>query len=165
MFAQRAAGGFADEYWTFRKAGASRREAANRVLGLGVLEYVVLSIAALAASALLALHLDGHMGLAATLPALTIVPALAIAWWATSPRRVERLRRPRQTRIKRMLANTVAGAHYVRELFTSPREHGLGVIGNVLYWAGDVLPRWRPRAGGVERPHRSSSSPTPAATC
>ena len=136
--ATRSTGGFAVDYWAFRKAGAGRREAAHRVLGLGFLEYVVLSIAALAASLALALNLDGHAGPGATLPGLTIVPVLALAWWATSPKRVHRLRRPRRSRFKGMLANTVAGAHYVRQLFTNPREHGLGVLGNAIYWAGDM---------------------------
>lgn len=136
--ATRSTGGFAVDYWAFRRAGASRRDAARRVLGLGFLEYVVLSIAALAASILLALRLDGRASLGVTLPGLTIIPALALAWWATSPRRVERLSRPRHGAIKGFLSNTVAGAHYVRRLLVSPREHGLGVLGNVVYWAGDV---------------------------
>ena len=27
-------------------------------------------------------------------------------------------------------------------LLTSPREHGLGVVGNIFYWAGDILCLW-----------------------
>ncbi|HEY6960982.1 MAG TPA: lysylphosphatidylglycerol synthase domain-containing protein [Gaiellaceae bacterium] len=136
--ATRSTGGFAVDYWAFRRGGATPREAAHRVLGLGFLEYVVLSAAALVASAALAFRLDGHAGLTVTLPGLAIVPALAAAWWATSPKRVERLKRPRRSRVKGMLANSVAGAHYVRQLLASPREHGLGVLGNVVYWAGDI---------------------------
>ena len=30
----------------------------------------------------------------------------------------------------------------MRGLLTSPREHGLGVLGNALYWAGDILCLW-----------------------
>ena len=136
--ATRSTGGFAVDYWAFRRAGAGRREAAHRVLGLGFLEYVVLSIGALAASAALAFNVDGRAGVGVTLPGLTIVPVLAVAWWATSPKRVHRLRRPRRSRFKGMLANGVAGAHYVRQLLTNPREHGLGVLGNAVYWAGDI---------------------------
>ena len=47
--ATRGSGGFAVDYWAFRRAGAGRREAAHRVLGLGFLEYFVLSVAALVA--------------------------------------------------------------------------------------------------------------------
>ena len=139
--ATRSSGGFAVDYWAFRRAGARRREAWARVLGFGFLEYVVLSVAALVASAALFFHLDGHASLGVTLPALTIVPAFAVAAWATSPKRVERLSRPRHGP-RRVLADAVAGASYVRQLLASPREHGLGVVGNVLYWAGDLSCLW-----------------------
>jgi uncharacterized membrane protein YbhN (UPF0104 family) len=139
--ATRSSGGFAVDYWAFRRAGARRREAWARVLGLGFLEYVVLSIAALVASVALFFGLDGHAGLAATLPALTIVPAFAVAAWATSPKRVERLSRARRG-LRRILADSVAGASYVRQLLFNPREHGLGVVGNVVYWSGDLACLW-----------------------
>src|SRR5579863_7219909 len=45
--ATRSSGGFAVDYWAFQKAGATEPEAAARAVGLGLLEYVVLSIAAL----------------------------------------------------------------------------------------------------------------------
>ena len=140
--ATRASGGFAVDYWAFRRTGATKRDAAHRVLGLGFLEYLVLSVFALIASAALFLGADGHAGFSATLPGLTIVPALAVAVWATSPSRVDRLRMPRRGRIKGSIANAVAGAHYVRQLLLSPREHGLGVLGNVVYWGGDIGCLW-----------------------
>ena len=139
--ATRASGGFAVDYWAFRRAGAPRREAWARVLGLGFLEYVVLSIAAVVASTALLLNLDGRAGWAATLPSLTVIPAFVIAAWATSPKRVARLSRERKG-FRRILADSVAGANYVRQLLLSPREHGLGVAGNVLYWAGDICCLW-----------------------
>jgi len=74
--ATRSSGGFAVDYWAFRRAGASRREAVRRVFALGVLEYAMLSTVALIASAALYLGLDGHASDAATLPSLLIVPAL-----------------------------------------------------------------------------------------
>ena len=40
--ATRSSGGFAVDYWAFQKAGAARRKAAARPVGLGLLEYVVL---------------------------------------------------------------------------------------------------------------------------
>jgi hypothetical protein len=130
------------DYWAFRKEGASRREAFTRVLGLGFLEYAMLSVAALAASALMFLGLDGHAGHLTTLPSLVIVPVAAAAIWATSPRRVRRLSRPRTGALRRRLANGVAGAAYVRRLLVSPREHGAGVLGNAVYWAGDITCLW-----------------------
>jgi uncharacterized membrane protein YbhN (UPF0104 family) len=140
--ATRGSGGFAVDYWAFRATGARRREAVARVLGLGFLEYAMLSVAALVASALLFLGLDGHAGYATTLPSLLIVPVALVALWATAPARVRRLSRPRKGAVRRRLANGVAGASYVRRLLASPREHGLGVIGNAVYWAGDIICLW-----------------------
>jgi uncharacterized membrane protein YbhN (UPF0104 family) len=140
--ATRGSGGFAVDYWAFRKEGATRRDALARVLGLGFLEYAVLSVAALLASALLFFGLDGHAGYATTLPSLLILPVAAAALWATSPVRVRRLSRPQTGAVRRRLANGVAGAAYVRRLLLSPREHGLGVLGNATYWAGDILCLW-----------------------
>ena len=118
--ATRGSGGFAVDYWAFRATGARRREAVTRVLGLGFLEYAVLSVAALVASVLLFFGLDGRAGEATTLPSLVIVPAAAIALWATSPTRVRRLSRPRSGAVRRRLANGVAGAAYVRRLRREP---------------------------------------------
>jgi uncharacterized membrane protein YbhN (UPF0104 family) len=150
--ATRGSGGFAVDYWAFRATGARRREAVTRVLGLGFLEYAVLSVAALVASALLFFGLDGSAGDATTLPSLIILPLAAISLWATSPSRVRRLSRPRSGAVRRRVANGVAGAAYVRRLLASPREHGLGVLGNAIYWAGDILCLWAAlRCVGNER--------------
>ncbi len=140
--ATRASGGFAVDYWAFRQAGATRKEAARRVLGLTFLEYVVLSIGALAASILLYFDLDGHASDGVTLPSLFILPVFALGLWLTAPRRVDRLTRVRGNWLKRGFADSVAGAARVRGLLTSPREHGLGVLGNAFYWAGDILCLW-----------------------
>lgn len=140
--ATRSSGGFAVDYWAFRQAGSSRRDAVRRVVGLGLLEYVVLSVAALGASALLYFRLDGRAGDGVTLPSLVIVPALALGMWLTSPKRAHRLTRRRSGPVRRLTSDTVAGAVTVRRLFTSPRAHGLGVLGNVLYWAGDMFCLW-----------------------
>jgi uncharacterized membrane protein YbhN (UPF0104 family) len=140
--ATRSSGGFAVDYWAFREAGATKREAVRRVLGLGFLEYVMLSLAALAASGLLFFGLDGRAGLAATLPSLIVIPVLALALWLTSPKRAARLSRARSGWLRGLFADSVAGATTVRHLLTSPREHGLGVLGNGLYWAGDILCLW-----------------------
>ena len=140
--ATRSSGGFAVDYWAFREAGSSRRDAVRRVVGLGLLEYVVLSLAALTASGLLYFGLDGRASDGVTLPSLVIVPALAIGFWLTSPKRAERLSRRRSGLGRRLFADTVAGAATVRRLFMSPGDHGLGVLGNVLYWFGDIFCLW-----------------------
>lgn len=140
--ATRSSGGFAVDYWAFREAGSSRRDAARRVIGLGLLEYVVLSMAALGASALLYFGLDGHAGDGVTLPSLVIVPALAIGYWMASSNRATRLSKRRSGLVRRLFSDTVAGCVTVRELFMNPRKHGLGVLGNVLYWFGDIFCLW-----------------------
>ena len=85
--ATRSSGGFAVDYWAFGKPAPDRRDAVQRVLALGLLEYLILGIATLIASALLLLRIDGHASLAVTLPGLSIVPLLAIGVWLTSPDR------------------------------------------------------------------------------
>jgi uncharacterized membrane protein YbhN (UPF0104 family) len=140
--ATRSSGGFAVDYWAFRQAGAARRDAVRRVLGLGFLEYAVLSVGALGASALLFFRLDGHASDSVTLPSLLVIPVLIVALWLTSPKRAKRLSRPRRGWLRGLFADSVGGATTVRHLLLSPREHGLGVFGNVLYWAGDILCLW-----------------------
>ncbi len=140
--ATRASGGFAVDYWAFRQAGATQKEATRRVLGLTFLEYVVLSSAALAASILLYFDLDGHASDGVTLPSLFILPVVVLGLWLTAPPRVDRMTRVRGNRLKRTFADSVAGAANVRTLLTSPREHGLGVLGSALYWGGDILCLW-----------------------
>jgi uncharacterized membrane protein YbhN (UPF0104 family) len=140
--ATRSSGGFAVDYWAFREAGADRRQAVRRVLGLGFLEYAMLSVGALVASILLFFGLDGHASESWTLPSLIVVPVFALAIWLTSPRRAERLSRPRSGRLRRLFADSVAGAATARHLATGSSEHGLGVLGNALYWAGDILCLW-----------------------
>jgi uncharacterized membrane protein YbhN (UPF0104 family) len=142
--ATRSSGGFAVDYWAFRRAGSGKRDAVGRVLALGFLEYAVLGIAALVASALLYLRLDGHAGEAVTLPSLAIVPCRIAALWVTSPKRLERLSAVTRTSgwWRTAFANSVAGAGNVRSLLSSPREHGLGIAGTILYWAGDILCLW-----------------------
>ncbi|HEY3766378.1 MAG TPA: lysylphosphatidylglycerol synthase transmembrane domain-containing protein [Gaiellales bacterium] len=140
--ATRSSGGFAVDYWAFRQAGAGKRKAIQRVLGLGFLEYVVLSVSALAASVLLFFGWDGHERPAITLPALIVIPVLVVALWMTSPKRAERLSRRREGRIRRLFADSVGGAVTVRALLRKPRRHGTGILGTAIYYGGDILCLW-----------------------
>jgi uncharacterized membrane protein YbhN (UPF0104 family) len=142
--ATRGSGGFAVDYWALRREGASRRDAARRVLALGFLEYATLSVVALVAAGALYAGLDGHAGETATFPALLVIPCVALALWATSQKRSRRLsrHRPNGSWLRRMIADSVAGAGKARTILTSPREHGLGVFGMGLYWAGDIACLW-----------------------
>jgi uncharacterized membrane protein YbhN (UPF0104 family) len=140
--ATRSSGGFAVDYWAFREAGAGKRDAVRRVIALGFLEYVVLSLSALAASALLFFHLDGYERPGITLPALLVVPVLVVAWWLTSPSRARRLARRRRGRLRRLFADSVAGAATVRALLRRPGTHSSGILGTGLYYAGDMACLW-----------------------
>ncbi|HVA30019.1 MAG TPA: lysylphosphatidylglycerol synthase domain-containing protein [Gaiellaceae bacterium] len=142
--ATRSSGGFAVDYWAFRRAGAGKRDAASRVLALGFLEYAVLGVAALVASVFLYLRADGHASDSTTLPSLTIIPIFLLAVWATSPKRFRRLSHSGRGEgwIRRTFANSVRGAGTLRTFLTNPHEHGLGVAGSGLYWAGDILCLW-----------------------
>jgi uncharacterized membrane protein YbhN (UPF0104 family) len=140
--ATRTSGGFAADYWAFCEAGAARREAVRRVLALSFLEYAMLSVSALVASILLFFGLDGHASDGWTLPSLIVVPFFVVAFWLTSPKRAQQLSRPLPGRLRRMFGDSVAGAATARHLMTSASERGLGVLGNALYWAGDILCLW-----------------------
>jgi hypothetical protein len=142
--ATRSSGGFAVDYWAFRRAGAGKRDAMNRVLALGFLEYAVLGAVTLLASGALYWRLDGHASDTVTLPSLTIVPCVVFALWATSPKRAGRLSRIKRNAgwWRRAFANSVAGASNLRAFLLNPREHGIGVVGSGLYWAGDMLCLW-----------------------
>ena len=140
--AKRGSGGFAVDYWALRREGTGRRNAVGRVLALGFLEYATLSVVALVASVALFVRLDRHAGYSATLPSLLVIPAFAFALWATSRKRSARLSqaRPEHGWFRRTFANSVA--RKARTLILSSREHGLGVLGMTIYWAGDIACLW-----------------------
>jgi uncharacterized membrane protein YbhN (UPF0104 family) len=142
--ATRGSGGFAVDYWALRREGAGRRDAACRVLALGFLEYATLSVVALVAAAALYVGLDGHAGDTATFPALIIIPCFALALWATSHKRSRRLSRdqPNASWLRRVVADSVAGAGKARTMLMRPRDYGLGVLGMTLYWTGDIACLW-----------------------
>ena len=131
--ATRGSGGFAVDYWAFRREGAGRRDALGRVLALGFLEYATLSIVALVASVALYIRVDGHAErLAPRCRRCSSSRPSPSRSGLTSPKRVARLstRRPSHGRLRRTFADSVAGARKCAALLIfSPREHGLGVLG------------------------------------
>lgn len=142
--ATRSSGGFAVDYWALRTAGEDREGAMARVLALGALEYAVLAPAALcAAIALLAGGEDVALGL--TLPWLAVIPGGLAAVWFSSPKRADRYTHPGRDagRIAVAFAHFVRGLRILRTMFvSSPREHGLGLLGTAGYWAGDIACLW-----------------------
>src|SRR3954452_6050751 len=141
--ATHAAGGFAVDYWTFRRSGLRRPEAVARVLALGALEYAVLAPAAMICAVVLLFDPRSHVQDAMTYPWLAVVPGFLAAVWVSSPKRCDRLADPGDGgRIRHGFAHAVSGICKLRALLVSPRRHGLGVIGVSLYWLGDIACLW-----------------------
>ncbi|HSB38344.1 MAG TPA: lysylphosphatidylglycerol synthase transmembrane domain-containing protein [Gaiellaceae bacterium] len=142
--ATRTSGGFAVDYWVLRSAGEERDGAVARVLALGALEYAVLAPAALCSA--IALLVSGEdVSLTLTLPWLLVIPGAVVAIWVSSPKRAPRYAKaPRDSgRIRHGFAHGVAGLSILRSMFVAPpREHGLGLLGTALYWAGDIACLW-----------------------
>lgn len=150
-----AAGALALNYWALHRAGASRREAVRRVLGLNTLQWLTLGVAAALAGAV-SLAGGGAAPAAMSLAWLVAVPAcVAAAAYLTSPRRAPRLtaepRRPTRRRglrgvagwtsfiLRETLADALGGVVYVRRLVTSPRRYPRGILGYPVYWGGHIL--------------------------
>jgi uncharacterized membrane protein YbhN (UPF0104 family) len=142
--ATRTNGGFAVDYWALRTAGEDRDGAVARVLALGALEYAILAPATLcAAIAVIAGGEDVSLGL--TLPWLAVIPGGLAAVWLSSPKRARRYaHHPLGAgRLRQAFAHFVAGLTILRSMFVAPlREHGLGLLGTALYWAGDIACLW-----------------------
>ena len=141
--ATHAAGGFAVDYWTFRRSGLRRPEAVARVLALGALEYAVLAPAALVCAVLLLFGSGGHVQHAMTYPWLAVVPGLLAALWVSSPKRAARLTDLEAAgRVHRWFSYLVAGIVKLRSMLVAPRRYGLGIAGVSLYWLGDIACLW-----------------------
>jgi uncharacterized membrane protein YbhN (UPF0104 family) len=142
--ATRTSGGFAVDYWALRTAGDDREGAVARVLALGALEYAILAPAALCAA--IAVLVDGeNISLGLTLPWLAVIPGGLVAVWLTSPKRAPRYARhgPGAGRIRQGFAHSIAGLSILRKMLVAPpHEHGLGLLGTALYWAGDIACLW-----------------------
>jgi uncharacterized membrane protein YbhN (UPF0104 family) len=142
FFAASASGGFEIDYLALRHAGASRRQAVARVLGLSTLEYAVLAPAALAAALILTFG-QAFGRTALTLPWLAVVPGFAVAFWLSSPKRASRFRhRDHHHPLRRGFSHAVAGLVILRSLLRHPQRHGLGFVGVALYWFGDLACLW-----------------------
>ena len=103
------------------------------MLALSALEYTVLAPAALISAIFLTLH--EQISDALTLPWLAVIPGALVAVWLTSPTRARQYSDPGDGgAIRRGFAHTVAGLSILRSLLlSSPREHGLGLLGVVTY--------------------------------
>jgi uncharacterized membrane protein YbhN (UPF0104 family) len=143
FFAASASGGFKVDYLALRNAGARRKEALARVLGLGMLEYAVLAPAALGAALAIIFGIGKQPSPSLTLPWLAVVPGFAVGWWITHPHRRRRLTETRRRgRVHSGVALLVSGLTILRGLATQPLKHGWAWVGTSLYWFGEIVCLW-----------------------
>jgi uncharacterized membrane protein YbhN (UPF0104 family) len=141
--AAHAAGGFAVDYMSLRRAGLRRDQAIARVAALGVLEYAVLAPVALVCALVLLADPDNQVQKSMTLPWLAVIPGFAVALWASSPKRRSRLTDPvRGGRVRGSIAHAVSGLVTLRGLCRRPVQHLPGLLGVVFYWFGDIVCLW-----------------------
>jgi uncharacterized membrane protein YbhN (UPF0104 family) len=144
FFSASMAGGFEVDYWALRHAGASRRDALQRVLGLGTLEYAILAPAAMFSAIALLADAGDHTRASLTWPWLAVIPGAALATWATQPERARRWIRVKRDdgRCRQGLAHAIAGLTTLRRLVEQPRAHGMAFVGAAMYWFGEILCLW-----------------------
>jgi uncharacterized membrane protein YbhN (UPF0104 family) len=130
-------GGFALDRAALKRAGLSTREARERVLGLGTLEYAVLAPATLAAAAYLLVErpsIDPSL----TLPWVIGVPmGAALALLAL---RHKQLFRRRGWRMR--VYGALSAIELVFRLFRQPRRALPAFAGIGCYWLGDIFCLW-----------------------
>jgi uncharacterized membrane protein YbhN (UPF0104 family) len=144
FFSAAAAGGFELDYWALRHAGASRRDALARVIGLGTLEYAVLAPAAMFSAMAMLLGAGRHEYLALTAPWFAVAPGFFVAAWVTQPQRARRWARAHvhSSRLRHGFAHAISGLTTLRTLLTSPSCGIPAFSGAALYWFGDILCLW-----------------------
>jgi uncharacterized membrane protein YbhN (UPF0104 family) len=131
-------GGFAVDLEALQDLGVPPEEARVRVLGLGSLEYAVLSVGACACAILLLLD-HAHAQRAVTLSWTIGVPAgTALALLAVRYR--EAICRRRFLTLLRPALEAIA---VLGRIVAAPRQHGAAAFtGMAVYWAGEVFVLW-----------------------
>lgn len=132
-------GGFALDEAVLKSAGVPAREARSRVLGLGVLEYVVLAPAALGAAIYIFVFARPDLDPALTLPWIVGVP---VGFAAAALLLFHSHRFDLRSGWKRHVANAVDALSLVRRMAMRPVPYGLAFVGIALYWLGDIACLW-----------------------
>jgi uncharacterized membrane protein YbhN (UPF0104 family) len=147
-----AAGGLAVDFWALRRAGATSRESARRVLGFNTLEWALLGAFACVAAIFVLAGRGSGAPRAMTLSWLVVFPVcVVLAALVSSPQRVSWVeRRARDgapggfiantwSTLKKATATGIGGVVVVRHLVLHPREHPSAVLGFAIYWFGHLL--------------------------
>jgi len=148
-----AAGGLAVDFWALRRAGASSKESARRVLGFNTLEWALLGAFACVAAIFVLAGRGSGAPFAMTLSWLIVFPlCVVLAALVSSPKRVgwieQRAARGGEpggflrnawTTLKKAIATGIGGVVVVRHLVLNPREHPSAVLGFAIYWFGHLL--------------------------
>jgi uncharacterized membrane protein YbhN (UPF0104 family) len=132
-------GGFAVDLEALQDLGVPPEEARVRVLGLGSLEYAVLSVGACACAILLLVqHDDAQRAVLLSwtigVPAGTVLALLAVRYrhWICRGRLLQRI-----------LGPPLEAIAVVGQIVVSPRRHGAAAFtGMAVYWAGEVFVLW-----------------------
>jgi uncharacterized membrane protein YbhN (UPF0104 family) len=131
-------GGFAVDIEALEDLGVPREEARVRVLGLGSLEYAVLSTGALVCAIILLLeHYPAER-------AVTLSWAIGVPVGAALALLAVRYRKwICRGRLGRLLGPPLDAIAIVGQIIASPRRHGAAAFtGMAVYWAGEVFVLW-----------------------
>ncbi len=130
-------GGFGIDRQALHALHEDEHSARVRVLGLGALEWAVLSPIAWAAAVALLVS-DEHVPASLLWPwALAVPVGLGLALWARAPERNRRLAR-RGGRRREWLSSLLEGVGVLHTLIRSPRRYAGAWLGTTLYWAADI---------------------------
>jgi uncharacterized membrane protein YbhN (UPF0104 family) len=131
------AGGFGIDKQALQAIDEDERSARVRVIALGTLEWAVLAPTACVASIVL-LATGANILPSLLWPWALAVPAgLALALWASAPRRAERLSWIRGKR-RDPVAQALEAVAVLRTLISQPRSYVGAWFGTALYWAADI---------------------------
>jgi uncharacterized membrane protein YbhN (UPF0104 family) len=133
-----AAGGFAFDEAVLKSTGVPAGEARHRVLGLGVLEYVVLAPAAMAAALYIVINARPDLDVGLTFPWIVGVP---LGFAAAGALLFFRKRLDLRNGWRRHVAQAAEALSLVRCL-VRPYPYWLAFVGISLYWLGDIACLW-----------------------
>lgn len=131
-------GGFALDRAALQRAGMSERQARERVLGLGTLEYAVLAPATVVASAFLLADKGGSIDTSMTLSWLIGVPVGAVI--VLTALRYKKVFDRKGWRSH--VYSSLCAIQLLFRLIRKPRGSVIAFLGITAYWAGDIFCLW-----------------------